>query len=225
MTEKTKDILIGAAGGFLVGVVVCSLTKKKEFLGGLFGTKKKSPKSILFIGDSITADPQWSYPALIRKAKPDLNIDVLAKPGQTTKWMVDNLPLKLAAKKYDRVYVYGGVNDAYNSYIKVPDTPVANVQKMIDLAQQKGSEVYVILGIEPNGYMDYRKMPITQYVRRKEDYIPLIERYKQIQAAYASRLRNATLVPKFNLGTMTSDGTHPNGTGQQRIADTIMKTF
>jgi lysophospholipase L1-like esterase len=225
MIEKTKHILIGAAGGFFVGVLLCSLTKKRnEFLGGLFGTKK-SPKSILFIGDSITADPQWSYPALIRKARPDLNIDVLAKPGQTTKWMADNLPFKLAAKKYDRIYIYGGVNDAYNSYIKVPDTPIANVQKMIDLSRQNGAESYVILGIEPNGYMDYRKMPITQYVRRKEDYIPLIERYKQIQAAYGTRLRNATLVPKFNLGTNTSDGTHPNGVGQQKIADKILSTI
>jgi lysophospholipase L1-like esterase len=226
MTEKSKYFLFGAIG-LLAGVAICAATKRrKEFLGGLFNFgKKKSPKSILFIGDSITADPRYSYPALIRKARPDLNIDVLAKGGQTTKWMADNLPIKLAAKNYDRVYIYGGVNDAYTANLKIPDTPVANVQKMIDLIRKDGAEAYVILGYEPIPFMDYRKMPVNRYIRRKEDYIPLIERYKQLQSAYASRLRNAILVRKFNLGTLTSDGTHPSGTGQQKISDEILKTI
>ncbi|MFN9953063.1 MAG: SGNH/GDSL hydrolase family protein, partial [bacterium] len=109
---------------------------------------------------------------MIRKARPDLNIDVLAKGGQTTKWMADNLPIKLAAKNYDRVYIYGGVNDAYTANLKIPDTPVANVQKMIDLIRKDGAEAYVILGYEPIPFMDYRKMPVNRYIRRKEDYIP-----------------------------------------------------
>jgi lysophospholipase L1-like esterase len=227
MTEKSKYFLFGAIG-LLAGVAICAATKRrKEFLGGLFNfRKKKSPKSILFIGDSITADPRYSYPALIRKARPDLNIDVLAKGGQTTKWMADNLPIKLAAKNYDRVYIYGGVNDAFSSSIKIPDSPVTNVQRMIDLIRQDGAEAYVILGYEPIlPFMDYRRMPLTRYIKRKEDYIPLIERYKRLQAAFSSQLKNTTLVPKMNLGNMTSDGTHPTAAGQQRIADIITKTI
>jgi hypothetical protein len=42
-------------------------SSKKSFLGleKIFGSSSK--ENILFIGDSITADPKWSYPALIKK--------------------------------------------------------------------------------------------------------------------------------------------------------------
>ena len=109
-----------------------------------------------------------------------------------------------------------------NDSIK-PSTTISNVQKMIDLARQNGAQVYVILGYEPNGFMDYRKMPLTRYITRREQYIPMIEKYKGLQNSYATQLRNATIIPKINLGTLTSDGIHPNGTGQNKIAEVIKR--
>jgi len=218
MKREYKFLLAGVG----IATVGYLYFRKRSNFFGLF-KKKTSPKTILFVGDSITADPMWSYPALIRKQRPDLKIDVHAKSGQTTGWMLQNLPPVLARKKYDRVYIYGGVNDAFNNVNL--STAVSNVQKMIDLARQNGAEAYVVLGYEPNGFMDYKKMPITRYVRSKEAYIPLIARYKQLQSMFATQLRNATLIPKINLGTKTSDGTHPNGAGQQLIADTIKQTL
>lgn len=221
--KKKQLYLIAASFAFLGGVLYFTRKKseKKPFLGWLFGSSNTpSNPNVLFIGDSITADPQWSYPALIRKDRPDLRIDLNAKSGQTTSWMLSNLPAKLSGKKYGKVFIYGGVNDALNDTQKT-STTLSNVQKMIDLARQNGAKAYVILGYEPNGYMDYRKMPITRYITRKEAYIPMIEKYKTIQNMYASQLRNATIIPKINLGTMTSDGIHPNSSGQRKIADTI----
>lgn len=194
------------------------------------GGKKggKPPKKILFVGDSITATtwkgkPTNTYPTLIQKARPDLQIDVIAIGGKTTKWMLDTLPSKLN-NKYDRIYVYGGANDAFSEYVKL-DTAVSNMQKMIDLINQSGAEAWVVIGIEPRGYSDWRKMPINQYMKRKEDYIPLVERYVQLQDKYRG-LKNANFVPKFQIsGSMTSDGQHPSGSGQQIIANDIMKTF
>ena len=221
-----KKHLYWIAGGVAVlgGILYYKSRKgeKKPFLGWLFGNKSTPNPNTLFIGDSITADPNWSYPALIRKSRPDLSIDLNAKSGQTTSWMLVNLPAKLKAKKYGKVFIYGGVNDAMNDSIK-PSTTISNVQKMIDLARQNGAQVYVILGYEPNGFMDYRKMPLTRYITRREQYIPMIEKYKGLQNSYATQLRNATIIPKINLGTLTSDGIHPNGTGQNKIAEVIKR--
>ena len=231
MKKQVRYLLIATG----VGLAYYGYKKqhpKTNFLGGfglfitnLLGlTAKPSIKSVLFIGDSITADPTWSYPALIRKARPDLNVDVLAKAGQTTEWMKNNLPLKLSAKKYDMVYIYGGTNDTLNNQI-LPATSVANVQNMVDQVRAKGSEAYVILGYEPVGFMDVNKMPITQYVKRHSDYKPFVERYKYYQSQLASKIKNATLVPKFNLGNNSLDGIHPNGTGQDIIKDKILSTL
>lgn len=190
--------------------------------------KKKDPKKILFVGDSLTAieyngKSTNNYPNLVRKSRPDLQIDVLAIGGKTTKWMLDNLPVKLR-NKYDRVYVYGGVNDALSSSISLTSVQ-SNLQKMVDLINESGAESWVVLGYEANGFMDWRKMPTTRYLSNKEGYIPLIDRYVKIQDNYKS-LKNANIVKKFQIsGSMTSDGIHPNGNGQQIIADDIMKTL
>lgn len=180
---------------------------------------KKKPKKILFVGDSLTEN---TYPSLIRRKRPDLTIDVLAKGGMTTKWMLTNLPSKLF-NNYDRVYIYGGVNDAFNN---VPYESVqSNLQNMIDMVRESGADAYVILGYEPSGFMDWKKMPTTRYVTKKEGFIPLIDRYVELQKRFKG-LKNATFVDKFQLSpSLTSDGIHPNGKGQELISEKILKTI
>lgn len=212
-----KNTALSFAGaGVLAGIIYYSTRKKLSFAG--FRQSKTKP-NILFIGDSITADPKWSYPALLKKMRPDVNIDVLAKSGQTTSWMLSNLPAWLS-KKYDKIFVYGGVNDAL-SYQTKTTKALSNVQEMINLSRANGANVYVILGYEPEKFMDIRKMPITRYIKSSKEYVPFVTRYKEIQNLYWKNLRNATIISKINLSTLTSDGIHPNGSGQQKIADTI----
>jgi lysophospholipase L1-like esterase len=188
--------------------------------GGTYMAAKSKSKDILFIGDSVTADPNASYPALIKKIRPELNIEVLAKAGQTTSWMLANLPNKLAAKKYGKIFIYGGINDAMNSSIKT-STTLSNLQQMVDLINASGAQPYVILGYEPNRFMDYLKMPINKYISRKENYLPIIEKYKRLQNLYSTELKRVVIIPKINLGTSTADGIHPNPNGQKKIAETI----
>lgn len=225
-------------GASVLGGVLLYLKYKKDtsmqynsFLGWLFPKNQSTNqnKNILFNGDSITdiddarGRATGTYPLLIRKDRPDLSIDVNALGGKTTSWMLLNLPPYLRNKKYSKVFIYGGVNDAFSSNVKL-DTTISNIQKMVDLAIQNGAKPYVVLGYEPVGYMDYRKMPTTRYVTRKEDYIPLIARYKTLQQMMASKIKGATIIPKIVLGSSyTSDGTHPTGAGQKIIADTIKR--
>jgi lysophospholipase L1-like esterase len=184
---------------------------------------KGTTKNILFIGDSITVSP-YSYPKIIEKNNPSLKIDVLAKGGMATKWMLQNLPAQLSTKKYDQIYIYGGVNDAWNSSIKL-ETTLNNLQSMVDMGNQNGADVFIILGYEPLGFMDYNKMSVTRYQKTKEDNLPLIEKYKQYQSLIPTTIKGAFLVNKFQIPNMTGDGIHPNSKEQKIMADDISKTI
>ena len=204
----------------------------KVFASGKAKLKNPNPKKILFVGDSISAikDSRGNsitstYPNYVKSemAKNNISVDVLAKGGEPTSWMLQNLPTMLQ-NKYDRVYIYGGVNDAWNSSIK-PNVPLENVQKMVDMINQSGADAYVIIGYEPYGFMDYTKMPVTRYQNDKTDNIPLIKEYANYQVQLPKVIKNATFIPKINLGNRTGDGIHPNGEGQKMIAQTINKTI
>jgi len=213
---KNKWFILGSIGMVGLGVAVAFLFNSFRKI------KNKNPKKLLFVGDSITTG-QSAYPSIIQGERSDLTIDRVSSIGKQTSWMLDNLKNQLSSNKYDRVYIYGGINDSFSS---VPvSTSLANIQEMVDLINQSGADAFVIQGYVIDGFMDYLKMPITQYVTTKEDYIPLIEKYKQLQASISSTIKNANIIKPINLGDKTQDGIHPNGEGQQIIANQILKTL
>lgn len=226
--NKGNWIIAGAVAGVAL-LLYATGRRKKSFLG-IFNTAPSNP-NILFIGDSLTATerngrPTGTYPSILQSRRPDLRVDALAKGGQTTSWMLQNLPIKLNAlnaRKYGKVFIHGGINDAFTEHLR-EDTTISNMQKMIDAARSNGARAYVILGYEPEGFMDWRKMPTTRYVRNREQYKPVIEKWKRLQLRYQRELRNATIIPKISLSAnMTSDGIHPNGQGQARFADAVQR--
>lgn len=214
--SKYKWYIVGAISLVGLGVATAYAIDKITIV------KNKNPKKLLFVGDSITTGDS-AYPSKIRSQKSDLQVDTLSQVGKTTSWMLDNLKTKLASNKYDRVYIYGGINDVFSS---IPiATILSNIQEMVDLINENGADAFVIEGYDIDGFMDYQKMPITQYVTNKQDYLPLIEKYKQYQDNIANTIKNANFVKPINLGIKTSDGIHPNGEGQQIIATEILKTI
>ena len=233
--ERNK-YLIGATFFVVVLGVAFIFSKKGKGLSGV-KLKNTSPKKILFVGDSVTAVKDYrnnnaiksTYPNMVKSALEPrgISVDVLAKGGETTRWMLENLRTHLQNNKYDRIYLYGGINDAWNNSI-APDKTLDNVKAMIDLAKQNGADMFVMQGYEPIGFMDYKKMPVTRYQKSKEDNIPLINEYIQYQNAL-SRLQkdrgDFRIVPKVDLGSRTGDGIHPNGEGQRMIAEAVLKTI
>jgi lysophospholipase L1-like esterase len=137
-----------------------------------------------------------------------------------TKWMRDNLPAQLSKKKYDRVYILGGGNDSANSSIALKTT-LDNFQSMVDMANANGADPFIMLGYRIDNFSDYRKMPLTIYVKKQEDWIPYIERRKQIQDNL-KRIKNAGIVPVYDLNGMTSDGIHPTAQGHKIIAQKMI---
>lgn len=220
---KNKWYIIGGAAIFTLAIIIAAAKKSVKAR-----IKNKNPKKILFVGDSLTdidfkGSPTYTYPMKIEKKRPDLDIDVLAEGGMRTKWMIDNLPNQLKQKKYDRVYIYGGLNDAY-SQVKV-DTAIENNQKMVDMINEAGADAFIILGYNIDGIQTLDKIKPTKYVTTVEAFIPLIAKYKEFQKRLPKEIKNANFVPIINVDGMTTDGTHITNKAHEIFADKIIATI
>lgn len=213
--QKYKWYILG--GITLIGLGVFSafvLTMKR--------LKNRNPKKILFVGDSISTGSS-TYPAKIKNKRSDLEVDVVAQGGKRTDWMLDNLRDKLDTNEYDRVYIYGGVNDAFSS-VKIPDI-YKNLQAMVDLINKNGADAFIIKGYVIDGFMDLSKFTPSKYVPDVNGFIPIIAKYKDYQNGISKNVKDAFFIEPINLGDRTGDGVHPNGTGQEMIAEEILKTL
>jgi lysophospholipase L1-like esterase len=228
---KSKKIIIIAVVVILIsiGIILFVVLRKGATTERV---KNKMPKKILFVGDSQSAiktadgkDISYTYPRLLKNTLEPrgYEIDVLAIVGKTTKWMKDNLPTQLAKKKYDRIYILGGGNDTSNMSIS-QNTTLNNFQDMVNMGKSSGADVFVMLGYRIDNFSDYRKMPLTIYLKKQEDWIPYIERRKEIQTALPKTIVNATgFVPAYDLNAMTNDGIHPTTAGHKIIANIMLK--
>lgn len=177
--------------------------KKLIFLFLLY-TNLSVSKSILFIGDSFTAGyPHYSYSYIIKDSLK--NVDVIAKSGATTAWMLANIP----KKNYDIVYIWGGINDIFQ---KIPDSlAINNIQKMID--KLHGSEVHVIYGYDAIKFMR----------ASTDDQKKLRDKYIEFQKKLYT-LRGCKIVKPFLLNPPSHvDWTHPDGNQHKYIANLLLK--
>jgi lysophospholipase L1-like esterase len=186
---------------------------------------------MLFVGDSITAidyngtPVTFTYPNLLKKElePKGIKIDVLAKGGKRTDWLLSNLTEKLKTNKYDRIYIYGGVNDMFSAVTK--DKALQNVQDMVDLSIKNGAEPYVIVGYDAEKFMDENKLKPTSYVPTKAGMVKLKNRYIDFQNSIPTTIKRATIVEKINIpSSMTADGIHPTPSGQKLIANRLLET-
>lgn len=235
MTPKTKQILIGVGVGVaIVGTLIFVLRKK---LGGGVSVRNKNPKKILIAGDSQVAIRNadggaitYTYPNILKRELEPLGyeIDVVALGGKTTDWIKENLESKIKEKKYDRVYLHGGGNDTSNASIPLEKT-LSNFQYMVDLSKSNGADPFVVLGYKIEGtsgkFGNYQIMNLTPYLTKQEDWIPYIEKRKELQRRLPNEIKNANFVPIYDLQQKTSDGIHPNGEGHKIVAEKIKSSI
>lgn len=244
--ERTKKIiLISVLGLMLITltsvVIVRQIRKKKRNkINGSNNNnpvKNSSPKTILIVGDSQSAiknakggDITYSYPNILKEKfkGSGVTIDVLALGGKTTKWMLENLPSQLAKKKYDRVIIYGGGNDTSNASIPL-DTTISNIQKMVDLSRENGADVFVNLGYKVEGkFGDINILPVgrpANLLKKKEDWIPYVQKRKDLQKLIPEKITNATFIPVYDLESKTTDGIHPTSAGHKIVAEKIYESI
>lgn len=240
MKESTKTLLKGLGIGFGILAVGGGLfyAFKKAKGSSLSGSKLKNPnpKKILFIGDSITAIKNYQNNTPIRVTYPNYvrqilepkgyTIDVLAKGGEMTSWMLKNLPQQLSENKYDRIYIQGGGNDGVNlvTYEKFKN----NITKMIELGKNNGADVFVVVGFDQEKTLDPNRVATTRYVPDKEEMYKRHQRYFSWQKKVGDEFKDIAdgIVPLFDIPKeYVPDGLHPNTKGAKIFADQIIKTL
>ena len=217
-----KKLFYGLAT--VLGLGILYLIIKKPF-------GKKLPKSMLFVGDSITAIDYngkpitTAYPNLLKKElePKGIKIDVLAEGGKRTDWLLENLIQKLKTNKYDRIYIYGGINDMFSAVSKTK--ALSNLQQMVDVSKKNGSDPYVIIGYDAQSFMDEDKLKPTKSVPTKAGMLELKKKYVDYQNTIPNTIKGATIVGKFKIpSSMTTDAIHPTPSGQKIIANALLKT-
>ena len=144
-------------------------------------------------------------------------MDIFAVKGKTTSWMLTNIKDKLSKNKYDLVYIYGGVNDIFSGIKK--DVALSNLQKMVDLINVNKSKPYVITGYDSTKFMDVNKLKKNGYASKyKPNYI-------DYQNSIKPTIKNAEVINKIDISSLTSDGIHPNSLANQLIANKILETI
>jgi lysophospholipase L1-like esterase len=231
--EKRSKIIFGIAiGVVIITTGVLFWVAKRRNNGGTRKSKLKNnnPKKILIAGDSQVAIQTeggskitYTYPNILKSELEPLGyeIDVVAIGGKTTDWIKENLQKKLNEKKYDRVYVHGGGNDVNNASIPLEKT-TTNFQTMVDAINQSGADPFIVLGYKIEGtdgrFGNYNIMSLTRYLDKKEDWIPYIEKRKELQRRLPNVVRDSNFVPIYDLQQKTNDGVHPNGDGHKIVA-------
>jgi hypothetical protein len=230
LERKTKIILgIGIGASLILTTLLIYFAKRNKVR-----IKNKNPKRILIVGDSQSAIKDssgnkisFTYPNILQKdlSPQGITIDVLALGGKTTDWMKTNLPSQLSNNKYDRVIIYGGGNDTSNSSIPL-ETTLNNIQQMVEMERQNGADAFVNLGWKIQGdFGNYRIMPLTRYLDKQEDWIPYVEKRKQLQKLIPQKIQNANFIQPYDLQSLTQDGIHPNAKGHKLVAETIKKSI
>lgn len=238
--DKKKKIIIGIGIGLaVVSTIVLFWVAKKKKSGSVGKSTliNKTPKKILIAGDSQVAIQNesggkitYTYPNIL---KADLEpqgyqIDVVAIGGKTTDWIKENLQKKLNENKYDRVYIHGGGNDVNNASISLEHS-ISNFQSMVNSIKQTGADPFIVLGYKIEGtegkFGNYNIMSLTKYLKKKEDWIPYIEKRKELQRRLPNEVRDSNFVPIYDLQQNTSDGIHPNGEGHKIVASKIKESI
>lgn len=233
MFSKTQwSIIIGLSTLVLGSIVYLSVNKNKNPKSKL---KNKNLKKILIAGDSQSAiknddgkNITFTYPNILIKNFANIKFDVLASVGKNSAWLLKNLPNQLKKENYDRIYIYIGGNDTSNASIKL-ETTLSNIQKMVDLGNKNGADVFVNLGYRVEGtagkFGNYKIMPLTRYLKKQEDWIPYVEKRKELQRLIPKTIQGANFVPIYDLNKNTSDGIHPNSIGHKIVADKFIDSI
>ena len=227
--NKYKWWIIGGLTLTAISITTAIVIGQRRKLNGKSSANKlknPNPKKVLILGDSFSVDVKGAYARIVKDSLKEKGIetDILAKSGAETSWMLDNLKNQLLTNKYDRIYFYGGINDAF--FLRKVEDILARVQKIVDVGNENGADVFVVKGYLIDNMCTQENLKPTKYVTTKEAFLPLVQRFREYRAKLnEDNIKNAHWVQQFDLQGNTSDGTHPNGTGYKMIADAILKTI
>jgi lysophospholipase L1-like esterase/peptidoglycan hydrolase-like protein with peptidoglycan-binding domain len=183
----------------------------------LISENESDESNVLFIGDSLSDGPGFTWNYVLEKKHPDWNVKHIAKVAKTTDWMLGELKNELSDKNYDKVFIYGGTNDMFNNLSK--ETAFNNIQQMVNLVKENGGTPYLFIGYDAESVMPKNMKP-TSYCDSKcmkKGRENMIEFQK-----YLKNITGAVIIPKIEGDTTwTSDGTHPSANRHIQMANYV----
>lgn len=177
----------------------------------LLTSSSKRPLKILFVGDSNTFAP-YSYADKLKLKYPQFEIKKIAKIGEPTSWMLQNLEEDLKNNKYDIVAILGGSNDVYGN-TKL-DLTKNNLTKMKELIKNSGAKS--VLVTPPN-----KKFFPKNTIQKLNNLNDLISWEKKQDFDYVIDFHDMT----DKLDLFSSDLQHPNSNAHDILANVFEKTL
>lgn len=164
----------------------------------LFVTTAKT--DVLFVGDSYSTGISVSYNYTLSKSRTNWRSKHIVKSGVTTAWMLKELEVALTYNTYNKIFIFGGVNDLYGG--GNVDKTITNVMRMVKAAREQKAQVYLILGFSPRFYK-----------RCLDPHFP--KRYGEYQKKLQLLVKDAIIIPTFDIGDEYAgkDGIHPTASG------------
>ena len=185
----------------------------------------KDKKNVLFIGDSFSSTPgiTWNYRLAARH--PEWDVTHIAGMGRKTDWMLENLKSELKNKKYDLVFIWGGINDIFSE--QDINKPLNNLSAMAIITIGMNATPIIFSGYDIASVMTDDKLKPTPscdkscMLKSKDNMIKfqnILERNfkipggKVINRTYDSRIK-------------ANDGIHIGSDGHSAIAEYIDSKF
>jgi lysophospholipase L1-like esterase len=173
-------------------------------------TTKKKKLKLLFIGDSNT-DNNYSYADKIKAKFPNVEVKKIAKIGQSTKWMLENLEKDLKDNKYDIITFLGGSNDIYGGYPL--EKTKENILKIRQMIKDNGARA--ILVTPPN--KKFYSKNTAEKLKNLDDLIAW-----EKQQDFDSIIDFYNMTDKLDM--FNTDFRHPNSDAHVVLADVFIKS-
>lgn len=195
--------------------VIIILILTRSYWMRWFSPKLSCSANILFAGDSLTVNSE-SYADLVASHCKKTPADKLAKNGEKTAWLVQNLPSRLSPS-INAVSVWMGLNDIYA--LRNIESTKENLQKIYDLIRSNGSRVIALTIPQTLLYpvsdtvTERLTNELNKWIRNNSSVDILIDAEKIL-----SRGSSTTLTEFLNM-----DKLHVNSTGNWYIFEEFLK--
>lgn len=182
-------------------------------------------KKVLFVGDSLSAGPNWTWNYQLSDKYPDWQVTHIAKPGITTNTMKNLLVNELQNKKYDFVFIWGGTNDMFSNIIE-SDT-IENLKEMARMVKKQGGTTFILSGYDVASVMTDEKLKkLYESGKTLCDSVGCILRGKRkllnLQDLIERGIPNAKVIKRISDDNLISnDGIHLGTNGNSIIANKV----
>lgn len=164
--------------------------------------------NVLFVGDSLSSEPGFTWNYLLAKKHSDWDSTHIAQRGKITKWMKDEVSKELKNKKYDIVFVYGGTNDIFNGL--GGNSAKSNLEKIIGMVADQGGKTYIYSGYDAKSMSE-------KLGKKRDDMIKFQESLENLSGS------NFIVIPPtpLNSNEFASDKSHITGGAHSKMANDV----